>query len=194
MLFPPTTWPGYKTSHCIGLKLLYHATESVEERHKDWYSEIRSTVSDRISNEEERVPSHTSMWCHWLRSCWVSEMWRHAPESDIFGELNPPGQSGWKKENDGSYDFDWDSPELQEQVKGTIEFLTMGCSCKKGCKTGQHCGPGCNCHCCTNLFEGIQSQTTKIWMTNLMPKVRRQARRIRTHNAQVALRMKRRMV
>ena len=40
----------------------------------------------------------------------------------------------------------------------------------------------------------VQSQTTRIRMTNLMPKVRRQARRIRTHNAQVALRMKRRLV
>ena len=50
-------------------------------------------------------------------------------------------------------------------MKGTIEFLTKGCSCKKGCKTkqcgcrktGRHCGPGCDCHGCTNLFEGTES-------------------------------------
>ena len=71
-----------------------------------------------------------------------------------------------KKGHDGNYVFDWDSPELQEQVKGTIEFLTKGCSCKKkGCKTnqcgyrktGRHCGPGFDCHGCTNLFEGTNS-------------------------------------
>ncbi len=65
---------------------LYHSTDptkTMEERHEAWYSEIRSTVSDRISNEEERVPSQMSMWRHWLRSCWVSQMWKHSPESDI---------------------------------------------------------------------------------------------------------------
>ena len=60
---------------------------------------------------------------------------------------------------DGRYTIDWDSPDLQEKVKGTIEFLTKGCSCKCGCRTlvcgcrkkSQHCGPGCECHGCTNL-------------------------------------------
>ena len=50
----------------------------------------------------------------------------------------------------------WD---LQEKVKGTIEFLTKECSCKCGCRTlvcgchkkSQHCGQGCECHGCTNL-------------------------------------------
>ena len=92
---------------------LYHSidpTKAMKERHEAWYSEIRSTVSDRISNEEERMPSQTPMWRHWLRSCWVSQMWKHSPELDIFGELNAPEQSGWKREEDGSYVFDWDSP------------------------------------------------------------------------------------
>ena len=170
----------------------------MEERHKDLYSEIRSTVSDRISNEE-RVPSQTSMWRHWLRSCRMSEMWRHAPQSDIFSELNPPEQSGWKKKDNGSYVFDWDS---QEQVKGTIEFLTKCCFCKKKAAKqstveavkqdgivvlGATVMPAPTC-------LKVQNQTTRIRMTNLMLKVRSQARRTRTHNAQVALRMNRRMV
>ncbi len=29
----------------------------------------------------------------------------NSPESDIFGELNAPEQSGWKQEEDGSYVF-----------------------------------------------------------------------------------------
>jgi len=62
-------------------------------------------------------------------------MWRHSPESDIFAQLKAPEQSGWKQEENGSYVFNWDSPELQKQVQDTIGFLTKGCSCKKGCKT-----------------------------------------------------------
>ncbi len=27
-----------------------------------WYDDIRSIVSDRITSEEDRMPSHTSMW------------------------------------------------------------------------------------------------------------------------------------
>ena len=108
-----------------------------------------------------------------------------------------------KKGHDGNYVFDWDSPELQEQVKGTIEFLTKGCSCKKK-KAAKRTNVG------TAKQDGIvvlgstvmaaptclkvQTQTTRIQMSNLMLKVRRQTRRTRIRNAQVALRMKRRMV
>ena len=46
-----------------------------------------------------------------------------------------------------------------ENVKRTIQFLTKGCSCKKGCvsnncgcrKKKVHCGPGCECQGCVNL-------------------------------------------
>ena len=62
--------------------------------------------------------------------------------------------------------FDWESPELQKQVQDTIGFLTKGWSCKKGCRTkqcgcrkkGHHCGPGCDCHGCTNLFQSTNYQ------------------------------------
>ena len=55
--------------------------------------------------------------------------------------------------------IDWDAPDLQERVKGTIQFLTKGCTCKHGCKTrrcsckknSKHCGPGCECQGCVNL-------------------------------------------
>ncbi len=142
--------------------------KSVEERHKVWYSEIRSIVSERICNEEERVPSYTAMWRHWLRSCWVAEMWSHSIDEDMYCELNEPDQSGWKQDEDGSYIFDWDSQELQQKVQETICFLTKGCSCKKGCKTkqcgcrkkGRHCGPGCDCHGCTNLTTSTDTDGT----------------------------------
>ena len=47
------------------------------------------------------------------------------------------------------------------KIRGTIKFLTKGCSCKKGCATNScgckkksnHCGPGCECQGCTNLSQ-----------------------------------------
>ena len=48
---------------------LYNAIncESHEERHKQWYTEIRGIISDRICDEADRVPSYTSMLRHWQR-------------------------------------------------------------------------------------------------------------------------------
>ena len=62
------------------------------------------------------------------------------------------------KEGD-KYAIEWEAAEVMEKIKGTIQFLTKGCSCKKGCRTNNcgcrrrssHCGPGCACQGCTNL-------------------------------------------
>ena len=130
-----------------------------QEQHLKWYNTIRSVVGDRITCEQERMPSHTSMWRHWLRSCWVAQMWSNSPEEDLQGSLPPPDDCGWKRASDGSYTVDWECPTVQQQVQDTINFLTKGCSCKKGChsqrcgclKSGRHCGPGCQCHNCQNV-------------------------------------------
>ena len=42
---------------------------SINEQHRLLYNEIRTIVGDRIICEEERMPSYTSMWHHWLCSC-----------------------------------------------------------------------------------------------------------------------------
>ncbi len=44
-------------------------------------------------------------------------------------------------------------------IDRTIQFLTKGCTCKKGCNTNrcrckkknEKCGPGCKCQHCENL-------------------------------------------
>ncbi len=77
----------------------------------------------------------------------------------MYSDLSLPEQSGWERDENGEYSVNWDSPEACKQVQETIEFLTKGCSCKKGCQTrqcgckkkGRHCGPGCECHGCVNL-------------------------------------------
>ena len=56
---------------------------SDQERHHKWLQTIRSVVADRITSEEERVPSFTSLWRHWLRSCWISQLWQFSNLSDV---------------------------------------------------------------------------------------------------------------
>ncbi len=138
---------------------------SIKEAHLKWYNEIREIVSDRIVNEEVRMPSPTSMWRHWLRSCWVARMWRNSNGEDILGGLPAPEESGWTRNTDGEYIYDWECPTVLQRVKDTIDFLTKGCSCKKGCSTkrcncrknGHHCGPGCTCINCVNVHADSSS-------------------------------------
>ena len=130
----------------------------LEERHKQWLHQIREIVIDRIINEEDRVPTFTSLWRHWLRSCWVSQFWQHSNHPDIFNQLPNPEESGWLLQCD-KYIIDWESSEVQQNIRQRIDFLTKGCNCKKGCKTlkcgcrkrSHNCGPGCLCQGCTNV-------------------------------------------
>ena len=129
------------------------------ERHETWLQKIRDTVSDRIVSEEERLPSYTALWRHWLCSCWVSRMWQNALLQDLYHNSPRPEDSGWIRKLDGSFAIDWEAPEVQDKIKTTIEFLIKGCSCKKGCKSkncgcrkkDNYCGPGCECQGCSNL-------------------------------------------
>jgi hypothetical protein len=129
------------------------------QKHEMWLQRIRDVVSDRITNEEERVPTHTSLWRHWLRSCWVSQMWQNSHLSDQYSSLPLPQTHGWTLSSDGVFGIDWKAPEVQEMINDTIQLLTKGCHCKTGCKSKvcgcrkktRYCGPGCDCHCCTNL-------------------------------------------
>ena len=85
-------------------------------------------------------------------------MWQNTIHQDMYSSLLQPEQSGWIKDGD-HYAIDWEATEVMERIKGTISFLTKGCSCKKGCRTNNcgckrrsgHCGPGYTCIGCTNL-------------------------------------------
>ncbi len=110
---------------------LFHSiaiTAIPDEQHKIWYKEIRTIISDRITNEEECPPSHTALWRHWLRSYWVCQMWKNSGKEQVYSDLSLPEQSGWERDKNGEYSVNWDSPEACKQVQETIEFLTKGCS------------------------------------------------------------------
>ena len=127
----------------------------IEDRHKQWLHEIRETVTERLVNEEERVPTITSLWRHWLR---VSQFWQHSNHPDIFTQLPVPEEIGWLLQCD-KFAIDWESTEVQRTVRQRIEFLTKGCNCKKVCRTlkcgcrkrSRNCGPGCLCQGCSNI-------------------------------------------
>ena len=92
---------------------LYNSIDSTlpsRNKHELWLTEIHKVVGGRILNEEDRVPSITALWRHWLRSCWTSQLW-HNSSVDVYTSLPIPEESGWNESHDG-YTFDWEAPEI----------------------------------------------------------------------------------
>ena len=53
---------------------LYNSTDvslAPKEKHKMWLQKIRAIVSERILSEDERMPSTTALWHHWLRTTYI---------------------------------------------------------------------------------------------------------------------------
>ena len=48
------------------------------EQHQKWLDHLRRTIWDRISTENESIPSSEALQYHWLRSCWVIHMWQQS--------------------------------------------------------------------------------------------------------------------
>jgi hypothetical protein len=131
---------------------------SLQDRHKKFLQLIRSVNSDRITTEEERTPSLTALWRHWLRATYVCKLWSNAHLSDIYSNMPLPENSGWISQ-DNKYYIDWEDAEVQENITQNINYLLNGCNCKSGCTTSRcgcvkksiTCGPGCNCSGCKNI-------------------------------------------
>ena len=120
-------------------------SNSPSEKVKTWYNDIRAIGSERITKDEQRMPSESAIWRHWLRCCWITQMWRNSPQQDVFSGLASPDESGWLSHKDGdatTWSVDWDCPHLQTKIQATINFLTKGCACNKVRCEGMRCG----CH------------------------------------------------
>ena len=120
---------------------LYHSTDPSllpMQRHQVWLQEIRRLVSNRITTEKW-VSSVTSLCCQRLRSSWIHQMWLRSNQCDMYSSLPQPEDSGWTICEEDRYAIDWEAPEVVEKVKHTTQFLTKGCSCKKGCVSNK-CG------------------------------------------------------
>lgn len=127
-----------------------------EEQHKEWYLSIKRAIS--VVNEDQRPPTLTALWRHWMRSCWIKNMWGNSSKADQYDGLASPETCGWLK-GDNDYSIDWEAPETRKKIQATLDFLNKGCTCKTGCKTkrcscqkkGRECGAGCECRGCTNV-------------------------------------------
>ena len=149
-------------------------TLSPQEKHKKWIEAITSVVANHIKTEEERLPSYTALWRHWLRSCWMASLWLNASLPNPRSSLPFPENSGWLLSSERrKYTIDWEDPDIVAKVETNIALLIKGCKCKGGCKTNRcgckkklvSCGPGCECHECTNLSTTTISDITKTTMT-----------------------------
>ncbi len=81
------------------------------------------------------MPTITSMRRHWMRSCWVCTMWYNTTCENTYENVSIPETSGWSIDEAGEYSIDWESPEVMNNIDRIIQFLTKGCTCKKGCNT-----------------------------------------------------------
>ena len=96
-------------------------------------------------------------------------MWCNSTEENPYNDLPPPAECGWCRNESGGYVCDWECPEVQRRVTDTIQFLTKGCSCKKGCytnqcscrKKGNTCGPACQCQGCVNTGAAHRNDTMR---------------------------------
>lgn len=137
------------------------------EQHRMWLDHLRQTIWDRISSENETIPSLEALQYHWLRSCWVVHMWQQAETSDVV--LAPLDGNGWGKE-EGTTNIIWDTPENRQEVKQRVHLLMNGCGCKSGCRSGRCgcqkrgsvCGAGCHCVNCENIEKVTQEEEDDI--------------------------------
>ena len=139
---------------------LFNSIEAstVFEHHSKFLSIIRRASWQGVY-EDTLLPSDTALSFHWLRSCWVSQVWGSALQP-IF-EYPDLKMYGWHYENDSNkVDVVWDSPTNMESVRRNVLHLTRGCACAKSkcvnrqckCKKDNKvCGPGCTCRNCENL-------------------------------------------
>ena len=87
-------------------------TLNPQKRHKEWIESITRVVSDHIKNEEERVPSYTALWRHWLWSCWTGCLWLSASTCDPYSSVPHPKESGWLLSTNNTYKIDWEDPDI----------------------------------------------------------------------------------
>ena len=135
---------------------LFNSMKPDETQHREWYLSIKRAI--RVVNEEQRPPTITALWKHWMRSCWIKNMWVNSSKADQYEGLPLPETHGWLKDDSG-YSIDWESHETTQRIQATLDFLNKGCTCKTGCKTkrcscqknGRECGAGCECRGCTNM-------------------------------------------
>ena len=150
----------------------FNGVHSAEEQHGLWHDCVQQRIWDRISFEDEMIHSLEALRRHWLRTLWVVKMWSQAQSNTMI--LPPLQGHGWKRQESGRIEIDWDSEENIKKVKDRVQLLLKGCNCKSGCKTMRcgckkkkmECGSGCRCIGCENDIkahrEGREEEETEM--------------------------------
>ena len=68
-------------------------TTNAKEQHRRWLEDIRQSTWDRITLENEMVPTIEALWLHWLRSCWVLHIWRQGDRNIMH--VTDISECGW---------------------------------------------------------------------------------------------------
>ena len=132
------------------------------QQHKKFIEVIRETVWSRIQFEDELPPSFDALWRHWLRTCWVSNMWSQATQNQLT--LIDLTKYGWKIV-EGKLVCDLESSENQAAIRERVGLLFRDCSCSSitACSTcrcscvkkGSRSGPGCRYKNCSNSINTV---------------------------------------
>ena len=156
------------------MNLFSDNSSSSLHQHEKWLDHIRQSIWDRISSENETVPSLEALQYHWLRSCWVLQVWQQAHSQQVT--LAPLDGNGWVINKDGQLNILWDTPENMQKVKQRVRLLMNGCGCKSGCRTGRCgckkrssvCGVGCHCINCENTEQDDVIRVERYGIANVI--------------------------
>jgi hypothetical protein len=121
-----------------------------------WLDAIRRSVMKvkGCTSEDYWVPSDNSLELHWMRTCYVKQIWLQADISAVnYPDIT---QWGWTFLENGSLSVKWDSDHNFRNVENYRKLWTSGCHCllnkkicgdrKCGCvKMLRPCGPACTC-------------------------------------------------
>ena len=129
---------------------------TVQQQHKDWLEDIRQNIADRITFDNDMIPSIEALYYHWKRSCWVLHMWRQADKNNMV--LKPITEYSWTL-SDNKLTVVWDTPENMQAIRDRVSLLLKGCKCvtccttrRCGCKRNNtQCSEGCQCINCLNM-------------------------------------------
>ena len=96
-----------------------------KEQHSKWLEDIRKCTWERITLENEMVPSSEALWSHWLYSCWVLDMWRKGDRNMMH--VIDISKCGWTV-TDGTLSIEWDSKEKHCGATGCalVGYLICG--------------------------------------------------------------------
>ena len=147
------------------MKSQYNIKHSTMKNHESFLAAIRTANYNSATYENTCLPSFDALKYHFFRVLYIYLLWLSAGKSGIH---NHDSLERYGYNTDGSYV--WDTPENLEEIQKKVKRITKGCKCKKGrclkncgCKrSGNFCGPGCDCDDCHNLETKVNVPESRI--------------------------------